>query len=676
MAFVRNPVVYVPDLTNGRPIVDGKVYLLTAGTVPPTQDSAINPADLLTVSYVNEAGNTITQPQPLYTSKGGCLYGSFPEEAAQYSVSNNSFVFAAYDKRGRLQYSAETTASDYIETDALAASDSTVLVGGVEAGSGLIKVFDNVQSMKAESIPVGITVTCNKYYSTGGLVAGLIYEVKPPQAADEFINHTLPNGNVAVLKFNGALNASHAGLVADSNGTAGSGTDQIPVLNAIGNYINANRVSLYVPACENNKWYRVNATTPTIGNPVIGMNITVPHIDIFGDGNMTRFFMDTINTTYLNSLPTEGGGGRDVFTVFSFFNTFNCSIRDMYAKGLYVKGVDPDLIVSRPRAKFVGCDVMVDFSVDRINGLGIAGNVLNCRGFSGLTRRVITKGCHAHGCAENGINYMGGTFDCEFSNNICIGNGFQGFESGTENLVCTGNIFISNKNGVSQVGRYGTISDNICKDNQFSGVHIQYNNASFDGRGNVVTSNICINNPVGILSDVNAQGNFFVSNRIIGSTDSAIKVPTTTNDFVIHSNYMRGNQRDLNILGSNHSIQENYCAETVANSLLISGTTNVKVTNNVFSGTISVGSAVSPSIEGNKGFITENYGVVTVASGATTLVIPHGLVTTPTYIDVAIDKDTYCYTLAPGATQFSVRKAGDVPFVIGEKVYWQAKVRF
>jgi hypothetical protein len=134
MAFLRNPVVYVPDLANGRPIVDGKVYALVAGTVPPMHDSAIDPADLLTVTYKNEAGNIVEQPQPLYTSKGGCLFGNYPDAAVQYMITPQEYVYAVYNRIGQLEYSGQTSASDYVETDALAADDSTVLVGGVAAG--------------------------------------------------------------------------------------------------------------------------------------------------------------------------------------------------------------------------------------------------------------------------------------------------------------------------------------------------------------------------------------------------------------------------------------------------------------------------------------------------------------------------------------------------------------
>jgi len=133
MAFLRNPVVYVPDLANGRPIVDGKVYALVAGTVPPMHDSAIDPADLLTVTYKNEAGNIVEQPQPLYTSKGGCLFGSYPDAAVQYMITPQEYVYAVYNRIGQLEYSGSTNASDYVETVALAAVDSTVEIAGMEA---------------------------------------------------------------------------------------------------------------------------------------------------------------------------------------------------------------------------------------------------------------------------------------------------------------------------------------------------------------------------------------------------------------------------------------------------------------------------------------------------------------------------------------------------------------
>lgn len=180
MAYVRNPVVYVPDLTNGRPIVDGKVYLLTSGTIPPMHDSTIDPADLLTVTYINEAGNTVEQPQPLYTSKGGCLYGNSPEEAAQYIVSNNSYVFAAYNKNGKLQYSANTSGTDAVETADLAGVNSTVLVGGVQAGE-ITKTIATVDSAGglARNIVVSVGENIIDPETQGSGIFGVGWETFP-----------------------------------------------------------------------------------------------------------------------------------------------------------------------------------------------------------------------------------------------------------------------------------------------------------------------------------------------------------------------------------------------------------------------------------------------------------------------------------------------------------------
>lgn len=176
MAFVRNPVVYVPDLTNGRPIVDGKVYILTAGTVPPMHDSAIDPLDLVTVSYYNEANNLVTQPQPLYTSKGGCLYGNYPDAARQFIISPQAYVFAAYNSIGQLEYSAETTASDYVETNSLAAANSTVSIAGQPASKYpvVISKTDQISFTEDPLVPNSYSAVIGEQTYAGNIGAGSI----------------------------------------------------------------------------------------------------------------------------------------------------------------------------------------------------------------------------------------------------------------------------------------------------------------------------------------------------------------------------------------------------------------------------------------------------------------------------------------------------------------------
>ncbi len=170
MAFLRNPVVYVPDLTNGRPIVDGKVYVLVAGTVPPTHDSYIDPLTLVQVTYENEAGNIVNAPQPLYTSKGGCLYGEFPEEARQYISANDAFVFAVYNSIGRLQYSSETFSGDYIESVDLAVSNSTVLIAGVQARQ--FRLIDGIKNLIAQP---NVAMNVGGFYVGSDIGGGQFY---------------------------------------------------------------------------------------------------------------------------------------------------------------------------------------------------------------------------------------------------------------------------------------------------------------------------------------------------------------------------------------------------------------------------------------------------------------------------------------------------------------------
>ncbi|AUR82955.1 parallel beta-helix repeat protein [Vibrio phage 1.030.O._10N.222.55.F9] len=473
----------------------------------------------------------------------------------------------------------------------------------------------------------------------------------------------------------GAINAKDFGLIDDSDGTTGSGTDNIPFLQEISSYISGKSHSVYIPSTSSGRWYRVSGSGATVASPVIGIDVTSEFTDIFGDGNSSRFFMDDVDTAYLNSQPSEGAG-EDIFTIFRF-KTFNVSVRDIFAKGLHVKGTSPDLSVPRPRCKIVGCDATIDLSVDRVNGFGIPGNVVNARGFTGNSKRVVTKGCHAHGCAENGINYMGGTEDCSLISNICINNGFQGIETGTNGLVCIGNICHLNRNGISQVGSGGSIVGNYCNDNNFSGIHIQYNNATFPGKDNVVSGNFLKNNFDNLLTDSNADGNQFIGNRTIGGS-SGIKVPATTSNFTIHDNVFDGAEDNaINILGGNgHSVKSNRTVNSGNFSISMSGTEGMTVVGNDFDGVVSIGSASNLKAKDNNGFITENFGEYEVPSNTTTVTIPHGLTTTPNFVQATMDVDNYNYTVFPTSTNINIKKEGGAGFVAGEKIFWEARVKF
>ena len=133
MPFIRPATNYIPDINFGRPLSDAQVYLLTSVATVPQNSSDINVAELLTVTYANDAGNTVEAPQPLRTTKGGCLFTGCKQVIKNFQVNASVYKFAVYDRNGNLEYQGKTNASDFVDVNELAAPDSAVLVGGERA---------------------------------------------------------------------------------------------------------------------------------------------------------------------------------------------------------------------------------------------------------------------------------------------------------------------------------------------------------------------------------------------------------------------------------------------------------------------------------------------------------------------------------------------------------------
>lgn len=75
--------------------------------------------------------------------------------------------------------------------------------------------FDSVEDMKASELefPEGKTIQCVRYYSGGKAIAGLEYEVQGSGVVDDYGDHTLGNGNTAILKQTGLIDAEQYGAV-------------------------------------------------------------------------------------------------------------------------------------------------------------------------------------------------------------------------------------------------------------------------------------------------------------------------------------------------------------------------------------------------------------------------------------------------------------------------------
>ena len=75
-------------------------------------------------------------------------------------------------------------------------------------------IFEDVTALKTHALPAGVLVETKGYYS-GSTSGAAKYKIVTPQAADEFGDHTLANGNVAVLDVSVGANLSEFGLVGD-----------------------------------------------------------------------------------------------------------------------------------------------------------------------------------------------------------------------------------------------------------------------------------------------------------------------------------------------------------------------------------------------------------------------------------------------------------------------------
>lgn len=82
----------------------------------------------------------------------------------------------------------------------------------------------NIAAMKLKSLPSDTKASCSRYYADGDLVSGLNYYIKTPSqaandgdVADGFINHTLANGNIAVLNSSKQINVKQAGAKGDDS---------------------------------------------------------------------------------------------------------------------------------------------------------------------------------------------------------------------------------------------------------------------------------------------------------------------------------------------------------------------------------------------------------------------------------------------------------------------------
>lgn len=177
---------------------------------------------------------------------------------------------------GGIDYTFDTSSNQVTLTESYPAGTQLVMVyndaGASATGSsvGFAQVFDTVALMKAASPATGVTVHTRGYYAAGDGGHGT-YLVGAPASVDGYIDHTLANGNIATLLYDGGLNILVCGATGDGT------TNDAPAINAA---VAKAPVSVYFPS----KTYNIGAAI------VIGQNDLGVHFygDAPGSLNGTR----------------------------------------------------------------------------------------------------------------------------------------------------------------------------------------------------------------------------------------------------------------------------------------------------------------------------------------------------------------------------------------------------
>lgn len=280
------------------------------------------------------------------------------------------------------------------------------------------------------------------------------------------------------------------------------------------------------------------------------------------------------------------------------------------------------------------------------------------------------KGVRLVDCAKINIAYC---YFLDANNSASVG---ISLESTSENNLITGCVF-GEGIGYGVFMDNGTVAKNIITGNLFNGcVKSMY---LYHSDSNQIIGNIFDNSTdhmIEIYGSKNLiQGNQF---RDYGSSNAA------TNRCAIHINTLDSTQSNYNmILGNEFNDADATASRIHVRIVEGSGTANNNVIqNNYFdSSATPISDAGHTTVaRNNSGWVTESSGADTIASGATSKTVTHGLSVTPAYRNISItfmeqgDNDYGRWWISnPTSTEFTLNVSAN-PGASGLDFGWQAIV--
>lgn len=293
-------------------------------------------------------------------------------------------------------------------------------------------------------------------------------------------------------------------------------------------------------------------------------------------------------------------------------------------------------------------------------------------------------------CRDNTVDgiRLGSVNNCVVQGNLCVSNTSNGIRLDTvggaagtcnENSV-TGNVCKENgadgihvEAATSTEADKNTITGNVCADNTGDGIELlraSYNLVGKnsvtgnDGMGillngdetlcNDVIGNSCVANLRGISGSTTSNNNI-AGNHCTLNDEHGIRLASTSTNNIVSGNYCFSNSQltdatydgifldasDDNMVTGNVTrrgagankqryginISNSTCDNNVVTNNDVKDGGSTAVLNNAGTGTV---------VRANRGWVTESSGTGSIASGATTAVVTHGLSVTPTVDDISI----------------------------------------
>ena len=190
-----------------------------------------------------------------------------------------------------------------------------------------------------------------------------------------------------------------------------------------------------------------------------------------------------------------------------------------------------------------------------------------------------------------------------------------------------------------------------------------------------ICGNKCTGGTTGFVALTGANSNIVFSDNIIsGTSSSAFSVNTP--DIVISNNTIRSSgSHAIRVSGQGSRVSGNEINGAVGNGVnILAAVTGVSITDNRIRGTTLAGvTGLQPDtiVRRNIGYVTEARGNATIADVDSTVVVTHGLATTPNSVTLTARGNEAVWVSARTTTTFTVSRAGTSGALV---VDWQAEI--